>query len=199
MLHFRLMLLQSCSEGETMIKPRVMGFVDGENLVMRYQEMSKSRPSYEHVVHMQDRYVWCKDFPTDRDFEWIVINYYASIVGDEQLIDTLEQQIKNIRTDCFNPIGFCPLRPHLFKKANNTRSSKGVDIKLAVDVLSNVYNNNINIVYLFSGDGDFVPMIKEVQRMGKYVVLGAFSNGLNTKLLRVVDDFKRLDEYFFKE
>jgi uncharacterized LabA/DUF88 family protein len=51
---------------------------------------------------------------------------------------------------------------------------------------------------LVTGDGDFLPIIKEAIRHGKQVYLAAFSTGLNKKLLNHVDHFIDLDKVYFE-
>ena len=41
----------------------------------------------------------------------------------------------------------------LFKKESRSRSGKGVDIQLSVDMLSHVFRGNVDSVLLMSGDG----------------------------------------------
>ena len=45
---------------------------------------------------------------------------------------------------------------------------------MTVDILSQIYLDNIDTVYLIAGDGDYLPIISEVIRMGKQVYLAAF-------------------------
>ena len=46
---------------------------------------------------------------------------------------------------------------------------KGDDIHLATDMLSLAYENSFDTAILVSGDGDFVPVIRKVQKFGKRV------------------------------
>jgi hypothetical protein len=75
--------------------------------------------------------------------------------------------------------------------------SKGVDIQLAVDALSHVYKDNVEAVYIMSGDGDFLPLLEEALRQGKQVYLSAFSGGLNDRLAEIATDFYLLDNAAF--
>ena len=68
---------------------------------------------------------------------------------------------------------------------------------MTVDILSNIYRDNIDTVYLIAGDGDYLPIIDEAIRMGKQVYLSAFSEGLNPKLEHKVDQFFLLDGIYF--
>jgi uncharacterized LabA/DUF88 family protein len=87
----------------------------------------------------------------------------------------------------------------VFKKPAKSRSGKGVDIRLCVDVLGHVYRGNTDAVLLMSGDGDFEPLIEEVMRAGVQVFLSAFSDGLNPRLRHIVDAIYELDGTTWKE
>jgi uncharacterized LabA/DUF88 family protein len=55
----------------------------------------------------------------------------------------------------------CNLTPQVFKRDKGTSRSKGVDIKLTVDVLTQVHNDTVDSVYILSGDGDYLPLMEE--------------------------------------
>jgi uncharacterized LabA/DUF88 family protein len=59
------------------------------------------------------------------------------------------------------------------------------------------FTDEIDRVYLASGDGDYLPLIEEVMRRGKQIELLAFSSGLNYTLPYSVDSFNELDIVFF--
>lgn len=42
---------------------------------------------------------------------------------------------------------------------------------MTVDILSNVYQDNLDTVFLVAGDGDYLPLIKEIRRFGKQIYL----------------------------
>jgi len=69
---------------------------------------------------------------------------------------------------------------------------------MTVDILSNVYYDNVDTVLLITGDGDFLPIINEIIRNGKQVILASFNSGLNKSLLNHVDDYIELDTKYFK-
>ena len=51
-----------------------------------------------------------------------------------------------------------------------------------------------NLVCVASGDGDFIPLYDELRKTGTRVVVLAFSNALNTELLKRADQVLMLDE-----
>jgi uncharacterized LabA/DUF88 family protein len=55
------------------------------------------------------------------------------------------------------------------EKRGNTKVEKGVDFKLAVDLITNAFNDKYDIAIIVSNDSDFVPAIEEVQNLGKKV------------------------------
>lgn len=90
------------------------------------------------------------------------------------------------------------LSPRVFKKPKKNVSGKGVDIQMTVDILTHTFQNNIDVIYLLSGDGDYIPLINEVMRAGKQVYVAAFSSGLSPKLKTVADEFTLLDDIYFE-
>lgn len=59
-------------------------------------------------------------------------------------------------------------------KADGTKTEKGVDVKLAVDMITKAYKNHYDIAILISGDADFVEVVKEVKDQAKHVELVTF-------------------------
>ena len=50
--------------------------------------------------------------------------------------------------------------------------------------------------YIVSGDGDFIPLIKECIRFGKHVHVAALSSGLSPELRYEADQFLLLDNMY---
>ena len=71
---------------------------------------------------------------------------------------------------------------------------KGDDIHLATDMLSFAYENTYDTAILVSGDGDFVPVIKKVQKLGKNVENAYFSVSRSDFLRRVCNSSVLLDD-----
>src|SRR3989338_3208253 len=65
---------------------------------------------------------------------------------------------------------------------------KGDDIYLATDMVSFAYENKYDTAILVTGDGDFVPAIKKVQKLGKKVENAYFSANRSNFLKKVCDD-----------
>jgi uncharacterized LabA/DUF88 family protein len=87
--------------------------------------------------------------------------------------------------------------PEAFKKTKGQEKAKGVDIALSKDLLSHAFLGNYDVAVLVAGDGDYVPLIAEVKRMGKVVYVLFFSeSGLNPELQLASDRFFDLMPFF---
>ena len=71
---------------------------------------------------------------------------------------------------------------------------KGDDIHIATDMLSSAYENKYDTAILVSGDGDFVPVIKKVQKLGKQVENAYFSVSRSNFLRKVCNRSILLDD-----
>ena len=54
-------------------------------------------------------------------------------------------------------------------------AEKGVDVKLALDVLDLAHEDRFDIAVIITGDGDLVPLIRKVTSIGKQVLVAHFS------------------------
>lgn len=183
---------------------RMMVFVDGENLVARYQALLKDgRTPNPEVRHRQDVFAWSTGAVWPGMNIVQRVTYYTYAVGSEEVVLNVANEIRALTFIQYNPPGqnFATrlgdnLYPKVLRKVKNARNPKGVDIQLTVDVLSNTYQNNLDVVYLIAGDGDYAPLISECQRQGKQVFVAALSSGLNPSLRLQADRFIDLDNYF---
>ena len=64
-------------------------------------------------------------------------------------------------------------------------------------MLSHVYQRNAEKFVLFSGDADFVPLVREVVARGVRIYVAAFTDGLSSELAGAADRFLELDGHYF--
>jgi len=183
---------------------RMMVFIDGENLVLRYQAMlDDGRISRDEVVHEPDVFVWQPASVRPGMNVVLRATYYTYAVGDEARLREVREMIRNLQFTQYDvPGAILPgqiyqLYPKVFKKAKGTRG-KGVDIQMTVDILTHVYQNNLDVLYLVAGDGDYHPLVDEAIRMGKQVFIAALSSGLSDSLIDRADRLHILDSTYFK-
>lgn len=58
------------------------------------------------------------------------------------------------------------------------------------------YRDDVDVVYLISGDGEFLHLVEEVSRSGKKIVVGAFSSGLEPPMRSTVDRCFLFDDLY---
>ena len=76
--------------------------------------------------------------------------------------------------------------------------SKAVDLALATDVLTLAGEGRYEVAVIFAGDGDYVPVVEAVKRLGRHVVVGFFAgkgHGLSDDLRIAADGFVDLTPY----
>ncbi len=176
-----------------------MVFVDGENLVLRYQSMAKSRTPTARVAHHRDVFVW-KPLPLYAlslfDMDVARASYYTSMVGGD---DEIERVKKEISDQVFCEDNTVPsLQAHVFKRDEKEDKSRIVDLFIRLDALHHAYGNHADHFALFTGDADLLPLVKTLMREGKQVTVFAFSLGLSPELEAAPDGMVRLNTFYFE-
>lgn len=181
---------------------RWMLFVDGENFTIRAQRVASDKgvslePGTEYRKNI---FVWipgvkptcaltnAADSPMKVQDHAIRAYYYTSLTGDETQVLSVKQALWSL--------GF---HPEVFKKGRPEDKAKGVDIALAKDFLSHAFLDNYDAAVLVAGDGDYVPLITEVKRLGKVVYVVFFRDcGLSTELQLAADMFFEMEDFFLE-
>lgn len=76
-----------------------------------------------------------------------------------------------------------------------TYTEKQVDIRIALDLAGKAHRDEYDVAYLLSADGDFVPAVEEVRRLGKQIFAASASPG--RQLGNAVDTFIQLHSDWF--
>lgn len=170
-----------------------MMFVDGENLTIQAQKVTASRgrkmvvnpPSY-----LEGSFLWFRNgqakvarFQTVPRLAESALRayYYTSVVGADPDTQKVKERLRDMD---FNP--------EVFKKFKGEARPKGVDIALTKDMLSHAFRDNYEIAVLVAGDGDYLPVIEEVKRLGKLVYVWFFEDGLHPSVKLAADHFTDL-------
>lgn len=69
---------------------------------------------------------------------------------------------------------------------------KGVDVQLAVDLVTNAYLNTYDIAVLFSGDIDLLESVKTVKNLGKHVIIFSHYKNIAQEMIREGDMYINL-------
>lgn len=163
------------------LETQAMMFVDGENLSIRYAALLGGNPKADHVRFEPDVFVWSDYLITPRFSGLQIVRkyYYTSTLGDRDEVDRVTDKLKGLGIEA----------PRVFHKKKGQRA-KRVDITLAVDMLSLAHNHSYEVAILVAGDGDYVPLVEEIQRRGRRVLVWfPDSDGLSPHLRRQADHF----------
>lgn len=183
-----------------MLVERIMLFIDGDNLLARFQAgIRAGRVKADTVSYQEDWWAWCLDqwiVPLRHNFNIIRASFYLSVSGDDDRVAKTAAGLRTLHACQGNDEAY--LFPRVFKKAAGSQKAKAIDTQLAVDAVSQVLDDNLDILYLLSGDGDFAPVLDVAIRAGKKVWVGAFTDGLSSRLAERADVVVRLENLFFK-
>lgn len=181
---------------------KVVAFADGENLVFRYQEMvDAGRAARPTVIHVRDSFVWAPRITLWSDMDLIRVSYYTSIVGTDQTVTDVAHRISETRYRCraSGQEGIAQLIPRVHKKPAASRKTKVVDVDITMDVMRAALEMPVDAILLLSGDGDYLPLVREITRTtSKQVYVAAFSSGLAEGLRDSVEAFVDLDPLFLE-
>jgi len=78
----------------------------------------------------------------------------------------------------------------------NEAIEKKIDIKIAIDIISFIFENTYDTAVLISGDGDFVPVVKKIKELDKNVEVWVFRYSLANALK---EEFKQKDINYLDE
>jgi uncharacterized LabA/DUF88 family protein len=169
---------------------RVMVFVDGENLAIRYGRMLDLKPAFRHVAQEHNVFVWSELLNMRHHTTCDVTRryYYTAVQGDDKKREAIHDRLQALGIEA----------PRVFKK-DKARGSKQVDISLAVDMLSHAHRGNYDAAVLVAGDEDYVPLFDAVAAAGCRVFLWFVKDGLSPVLKRRADHFYDLGRVLFNE
>ncbi len=91
----------------------------------------------------------------------------------------------------FNDIGFRIVKGYY---NHNNKEQKEVDVGIAVEMLMHAVNDHYDVAILISGDRDFNPAIKQVQRLGKRVEVAAFRGNISDDTIDIADRYNDLSK-----
>ncbi len=176
---------------------RTLVFIDGENVVFRYQSLvAAGRLPQHQVVHTPDVFVWNPTVFRNELWDLVRVTYYTSLVGDDPaqqaMADEIQQHYHSTRERG------CYLHAAVFKKLKQSNKTRSVDINITIDALRHCYGNHADVFCFVTGDVDFLPLIRAVMQEGKEVVLYSFERDLNPALRSAPDRFVPLEKAFFK-
>lgn len=192
-------------------------YVDGESHYIRYENMARKKlgaasldmirrrgnPSgYSITIRPDCHFVWDAEFLPDRHTSRRKV-YFTSFTGTTEAYQAANEFL---RSQYFEPQIIKEDKDLREKRLSRLRDAaliekpKGADIALAARMIEDAVLNNYDKCGLFTTDADYLPVIKAVRRMGKYVVVYGFKADVgNPELKYVPDEFVDLGHYFTRD
>src|SRR3989344_3993659 len=175
-------------------KERVCIFIDGSNFYHSIRssfDLHDSQIDFQKIIELlrKDRLLIGTHYynaPLDR-------GYNKFIYGKQQKFFAELRKIPDFH------IVLCNMRKTKRSDGTFEFAVKGDDIHIATDMLSSAYENKYDVAIIVSGDGDFVPVIKKVQKLGKKVENAYFSISRSDYLKNTCSASILLDESLIKK
>lgn len=188
-------------------------YVDGESHYIRNEDKAKKLDGFttlskvQRVGNSQGQDVKIRD---DCHFFWDSA-YLHTLIPDRKVYFTAFTGNDNVFQEAHVYLRSQQFEPFIIKEDKGMRDRrrsklvdsgviekpKGADIGLAVRMIEDAVMDNYEVVGLFTSDADYLPVIKAVRRMGKYVIVYGFKENLgNPELEYVPDEFIDLGFYW---
>lgn len=159
-----------------MKQERVMVFIDGSNLFRSFRCFRKGyRADIDKLLQK-----------LIKDRRLIRAIYYASYSMPPK-----EKQFKLF--DSIQKLGI-EVKTFQLRDMGKGVQEKGLDITLAVDMLTSAYRDEYDTAILVSGDGDYISLVRAVKLFGKNIEIASFECSVSSELKRYGNPFISLDE-----
>ncbi|MDD3083484.1 MAG: NYN domain-containing protein [Candidatus ainarchaeum sp.] len=153
-------------------------FIDGSNLYHNLKKIGLQNISFRELIKLLNNDSSTKIFYYNASLD---ISFNQEKYWNQQKFFDSLKKIPN-----FNLV-LCKLRKHK-RKNGFIFDIKGDDVNLAIDLVSEAYEDNYDTATIVSGDEDFVPAIKKVQKLGKTVINAYFKSSSSASLKKICDN-----------
>lgn len=146
-------------------------YIDGSNLYFKLRELKFSQLNKFNYRGLTD---WLA-----RKREVISYRYYVGVVR-ARTNNAKGQELRKEQQRLFAHLtskgqGFIVKQGYLMGN-DGTYHEKGVDVKIAVDVLVGAYEDLYDVAIILSSDTDLIPVIQKVRHLGKQVEYVGFAH-----------------------
>jgi len=161
-------------------KEKVAVYIDGSNLYHKLKDLE-----IEDTIEFN--YKSFSDFLA-RDREIVSYRYYVGVVrvkGKNKKAENMRSEQQKLFSN-LEKQKFCIKRGYLMESKGKFHE-KGVDVKIATDMLIGAYENRYDTAIFISSDTDLIPAIKHIKFLGKKIEYIGFSHAPSLGLQKVVN------------
>lgn len=166
-------------------------FIDGNNFYFRLKDLSAQIDGKYSLL----------EFDFFQFAKWLVGN--SKLVQIRYYIGALKRQKGNEKSEKMyadqqklmaklQQQNISVILGQLIQHPDKTFHEKGVDVRLAVEMIRLARENSYDIAYLISSDTDLVAAVEEVHSFNKKVVYIGVAKGQSFGLTKVTDDVRLL-------
>jgi uncharacterized LabA/DUF88 family protein len=165
-------------------------FIDGSNFYHKLRELSFQLEGKFSLL----------DFHFYKFSEWLVkpnqlteARYYIGALKrqrnekSEKMYADQQKLLARLQT-----LGFSITLGQLIQHPDKSFHEKGVDVRIAVEIIRLAREDKYDIAYLLSSDTDLVAAVEEVKSLGKKVVYIGIAKGQSFGLTKTSDDTRLL-------
>lgn len=177
-----------------------MVFIDGSNFYYRLKYLTKD----EQKISLLDFNYSAFAGWLGRGCEVFGINYYIGAVRRQKNNQKSEKMYTNQQRLLYRlrQQGIAVILGQLLQHPDKSYHEKGVDVRIAVELIRLARLGEYDIAYLLSSDTDLVPAIEEVRSLGRQVIyVGAadsqsfgLTKAANGYLILRSDDIKQFSQ-----
>jgi uncharacterized LabA/DUF88 family protein len=145
-------------------KKKVAVYFDGSNFYYKLRELEIPNITYFNYGKFSE---WLA-----RDREIISKRYYVGVVrakNDNEKGQKLRKEQQRLFSHLTSTDQNFIVKQGYIMNNNGSYHEKGVDVKIAVDLLVGAYENIYDTAILISSDTDLIPVIKKIKHLGKEV------------------------------
>lgn len=166
---------------------RAFVFIDGNNFYFKLKELSAQLNDDFHLINF-DFYSFSRNLVGANNL--IGVNYYIGALKyqrgnpkSEQMYSDQQKLLAKLETQ-----GVHTTLGHIIQHPDKSFHEKGVDVRLAVEMIRFARENKYDIAYVLSSDTDLVPAVEEVRAFDKKVYYVGIAKGQSFGLTKASDN-----------
>lgn len=167
-------------------KPRVAVFIDGSNLYFKLRTLIPHKMDFIHY-----RYRGLVQSLLQPDERLVYAGYYVGVVRDTKRTKNHEKTLALVKDQqkLFDQLRHQELnivKGYLLER-DGRYFEKGVDVRLAVDIVTMAQAKKYDIGIVISSDTDLIPAMQAAQRLKRQIMYVGFEHQPSLALIRQAD------------